>query len=109
MALKNKRKTLLFEDLPSTERILSKGQRINKSTRRGCGKVRLSRDQAKDVVRRATYFKAFNETHGLASGRRREARIYSCGACGSGVWHTTSKRDRNEYEVRTEVSREAAA
>jgi hypothetical protein len=109
MATKNQRMTLLFDDAPTTERILSKRQRVNKAPNRGCGKVRLSREQAKDVVRRASYFKAFNQANGLVSGNRRESRIYACLSCGKGVWHTTSKEDRNYPFIAVEVSHEAAA
>lgn len=109
MATKNERMTLLFDDLPTAERIFSRSQRVNKATRRGCGKVRLSREQAKDVVRRASYFRAFNEANGLTSGNRREARIYACLSCGKGVWHTTSKEDRLQHGISKEVSHEAAA
>lgn len=109
MATKNERMTLLFDDLPTSERIFNRSQRVNKSSGRGCSKVRLSREQAKDVVRRASYFKAFNEANGLVSGKRREARIYACLSCGAGVWHTTSKRDRNQLLISQEVSIEAAA
>ena len=109
MATKNERMTLLFDDFPTTERIFSRRQRVNKATNRGCGKVRLSREQAKDVVRRASYFKAFNEANGLVSGNRRESRIYACLSCGKGVWHTTSKEDRGQVLITGEVSYEAAA
>jgi len=109
MATKNERMTLLFDDLPTSERIFSRSQRVNKSASRGCGKVRLSREQAKDVVRRASYFKAFNEANGLEAGNRRESRIYACFSCGKGVWHTTSRDDRNKTRITTEVTHEAAA
>jgi hypothetical protein len=109
MATKNERMTLLFDDLPSLERIYSRSQRRSKTHNRGCGKVRLSREQAKDVVRRASYFKAFNETNGLASGNRRECRIYACLSCGEGVWHTTSKGYRSLRQSVREVTNESAA
>ena len=109
MASKNQRMTLLFDDLPTSERILCRNQRVNKDPNRGCGKVRLSREQAKDVVRRASYFKAFSEAHGLAAGNRRESRTYACLSCGSGVWHTTSKDDRFQLSLGKEVASEAAA
>jgi|LauGreDrversion4_1035100.scaffolds.fasta_scaffold15592_5 hypothetical protein len=109
MITKNKRGTLAFEDLPSSERILSKGQRMHKTPKRGCGKVRLSREQAKDIVRRAFYLKAYSQVHGLVSGNRRESRIYACLSCGVGVWHTTSKGDRFQQSVTQEVCIEAAA
>jgi hypothetical protein len=109
MASKNERMTLLFDDLPTTERIFSRSQRVNKAPNRGCGKVRLSREQAKDVVRRASYFKAFNEANGLVAGNRRESRTYACFSCGKGVWHTTSRDDRNKSQIDTEVTHEAAA
>jgi len=50
---------LIFDDSPSSERMLAKEQRLNKSRVRGCQKVRLSRDQAKDVVRKASFSRAF--------------------------------------------------
>jgi hypothetical protein len=109
MTTKNERMTLFFDDLPVAERIFNRSQRVNKTPSRGCGKVRLSREQAKDVVRRASYFKAFNEANGLTSGNRREARIYACLSCGKGVWHTTSKGDRFQQGLSKEVSHEAAA
>ncbi len=109
MATKNERMTLLFDDFPSSERIFSRSQRTNKSPNRGCGKVRLSREEAKDVVRRASYFKAFNEANGLTSGKRRESRIYACPSCGTGVWHTTSKENRSQLLIGQEAALEAAA
>ena len=109
MTSKNEGMALVFEDLPSSERILSKGQRMHKTPKRSCGKVRLSREQAKDVVRRASYFKAYNKSHGLLSGNRHECRIYPCLNCGLRVWHTTSKKDRYKDLSSNEVACEAAA
>jgi hypothetical protein len=109
MATKNERMTLLFDDLPTSERIFSRSQRVNKAPNRGCSKVQLSREQAKDVVRRASYFKAFNKANGLEAGSRRESRIYACLSCGTGVWHTTSKDDRNQTQTTQKVAHEAAA
>lgn len=97
---------LIFDDSPSSERMLAKEQRLNKSRVRGCQKVRLSRDQAKDVVRKASFSRAFNRTNGLPDGSRREARCYRC-FCGS--WHTTSRADLFGYDSLSEVSIEAAA
>ncbi len=109
MALKNARKSMLFDELPSSERILKKDQRMHKTPRRGCGKVKLSREQAKDVVRKASYLRSYIESHGLVEGNRRESRVYRCPTCGVGAWHTTSKKDRFEKSVSQEVCTEAAA
>lgn len=109
MALKNARKSLLFDDLPSSERILKKDQRIHKTPRSGCGKTKLSREQAKDVVRKASYLRSYIEAHGLVAGNRRETRIYKCPTCGLGAWHTTSKKDRFQQSVSQEACIEAAA
>jgi len=109
MALKNARKSMLFDDLPSSERILKKDQRIHKTPRSGCGKTKLSREQAKDVVRKASYLRSYIEAHGLVAGNRRETRIYKCPTCGLGAWHTTSKKDRFQQSMSQEACIEAAA
>jgi len=97
---------LVFDDSPSSERMFAKQQRVSKSQVRSCQKVRLSREQAKDVVRRASFSRAFNAAHGLPEGPRREIRSYKC-ACGG--WHTTSRADFFTYDYQLGVSNEAAA
>lgn len=103
---KKQYQALVFDDSPSSERILAKEQRVHKSRVRRCRKVRLSREQAKDVVRRASFTRAFNRAHGLPDGSRRESRSYKC-FCGA--WHTTSRSDLFAYDLLAEVTNEAAA
>lgn len=103
---KKQYQAFVFDDSPTSERMLAKEQRLQKTRIRGCRKVRLSREQAKDVVRKASFSRAFNAANGLPEGPRREVRSYKC-YCGA--WHTTSRADVFAEIGSAEVAYEAAA
>ena len=65
------------------------------SKKRFCGKRKLSREQAKDVIRKARFQRQAIENLG-GEIYRNESRSYLCGICQGNVWHVTSQPLRIE-------------
>ena len=80
-----------LDDLPSIEHIYSRKQRNQNSQIWGCGKRKLSREQAKEILRSASRTRAIHAKNGASISSRREIRAYLCDRCVPVVWHTTSK------------------
>lgn len=85
-----------LDDRPSRE--IHRAHRWAKhgSTEKGCGKRRLSREQAKDAVRKAKFQRSKAEGLG-GEVFRREGRIYPCPVCPGRSWHISSKPGREVY------------
>ena len=84
-----------FDSLPSLERHKSRRLSRHGSTQRTCGKRRLSREQAKDAIRKARFMRERAEAEGGVL-HRNESRSYLCPVCPGKTWHLTSQPLRSE-------------
>jgi hypothetical protein len=84
-----------FDSLPSLERHKSRRLSRHVSTQRTCGKRRLSREQAKDAIRKARFMRERAEAEGGVL-HRNESRSYLCPVCPGKTWHLTSQPLRSE-------------
>ena len=60
--------------------------------RSACTKKRFTEDAATQALKRNRE----DEARGWGDPNRRETSVYECRACGSGVWHLTSKKESRE-------------